>query len=211
MLVVFDWDGTLMDSAAKIVASMQQAAVNSGLAPQTTYAIEQIIGLALPQAIEVLYPDVPLLQRETVQQEYSREFIINDAVPCELFAGVEDCLDNLLVDGHAIAVATGKSRRGLDRVLQGRGWLNKFAATRCADETASKPSPLMLQQLMQQLNFATADTLMVGDTEFDLAMACNANVRSVGVSYGAHSVEQLQKHQPLYILDQLIDLPALLA
>ena len=206
MLVVFDWDGTVIDSAAKIVGSMQRAAHSCSLLPQTDEAIRNIIGLSLPEAVRRLYPQEELAVRERLQQAYSREYIEADRIPCSLFAGVGETLELLLQQGHHIAVATGKSRRGLDRVLSNMQWQDKFHATRCADETASKPDPLMLQQLMHELNIPQQETFMVGDTEYDLEMAVKAGVRGIGVSYGAHAAERLHRYQPLAVVDNMLSI-----
>ena len=211
MLVIFDWDGTLLDSTAKIVACMQQAADDCALPILDDVVIQNIIGLGLPEAIHTLYPDTELEQRQAVQQAYSQAFVKADHVPCDFFEGVQECLVMLQNNGHQIAVATGKSRKGLNRVLTNLDWHDKFAATRCADETASKPHPKMLFELMDELKFAKEETWMIGDTEYDLAMASNAQVKSVGVSYGAHEPERLKKHKPRAIIDNILDLPSLIS
>jgi len=211
MLVVFDWDGTLINSTAKIVRSMQVAAVRCDLAELPALDVQNIIGLGLPEAILQLYPQASAAQREQLRQEYSLVYIDLDATGCALFSGVEDCLNDLESQGFQIAVATGKSRRGLDRVLQRLGWQNRFHATRCADETASKPHPLMLLELMDELAKPASETWMVGDTEYDLEMATNAGVKSIGVSYGAHAPLRLQKHSPIAVLDDLRLLTQLIA
>lgn len=210
MLIVFDWDGTIIDSAAKIVGCMQQAADECSLPILEDEAIKNIIGLSLRNAVAHLYPALDEARNLEVQQAYSVAFKAADKVPCDFFVGVEECLAQLQDDGHYIAVATGKSRRGLDRVLGNLNWEKQFHATRCADETASKPDPLMLHQLMEELNVPAEETIMVGDTEYDLEMAVNAKVASVGVSYGAHAVERLQRHQPLAIVDNLVDIHKLI-
>ena len=211
MLIIFDWDGTLLDSAAKIIGCMQQAADDCALPVLDDAAIKNIIGLGLPEAIHVLYPEVELIQREAVQAAYSRAFVNADHVPCEFFTGVEECLTVLQDGGHQIAVATGKSRKGLNRVLENLDWLGRFAATRCADETASKPHPRMLLELMSELKYPKEETWMVGDTEYDLAMASNAQVKSVGVSYGAHESDRLIKHKPQAIIDNILELPLIVS
>lgn len=203
MLLVFDWDGTLIDSTAKIVGSMQVAADRCGLAVLDDIAIKNIIGLGLPEAIQTLYPSLAVNRQHLLQAAYSEVYLEADQRPCSFFAGVEECLDNLQNTGHKIAIATGKSRRGLDRVLQNVGWLKKFDATRCADETASKPHPLMLLELMGELNVDKENTWMIGDTEYDLEMASNAAIKSVGVSYGAHDAARLYKHSPLAVIDDM--------
>ena len=211
MLLVFDWDGTLIDSAAKIISCMQTAAMNSDLPRLSDIEIKNIIGLGLPEAIQMLYPKAKEEQRLQLQQEYAKAFVAADHIPCDFFTGVEECLDLLQQQGHQVAVATGKSRKGLQRVLTNLNWLDKFDATRCADETASKPHPLMLIELMDELGFPKEETYMIGDTEYDLAMATNAQVNSIGVSYGAHAVDRLKKHSPLAIIDSLVQIPALIA
>lgn len=212
MLVVFDWDGTLINSTAKIVSAMQLAAKKQAIEILADYPIQQIIGLGLPEAIKVLYPSYPDTVRLGMEQAYKDAFIeIDSEESCALFEGVESCLAELESRQFQIAVATGKSRRGLDRMLKVYGWENRFHATRCADETASKPHPKMLHELSVELNVSTDEMLMVGDTTFDLEMAKNANVKSVGVSYGAHSVNQLEVFSPIAIVDCLKKLPGLLA
>jgi phosphoglycolate phosphatase len=206
MLVIFDWDGTLLDSLAKIAQCMQLAAADAGLAPRSEPEIHGIVGLGIPQALATLYPDERQVSLDVFRDRYSHHFTIKDQRPCNLFPGVGDTLDELKSRGHHIAVATGKSRRGLDRMLGNLGWEDHFHATRCADETASKPDPLMLSELMVELDYGVEDALMVGDTEFDLEMASRLGMRRVGVSYGAHSPERLSLHQPEVIIDDIKEL-----
>ncbi|MGY8815441.1 MAG: HAD family hydrolase [Gammaproteobacteria bacterium] len=206
MLVIFDWDGTLINSLAKITQCMQLAAVDAGLAPRSESEIHGIIGLGIPQALAILYPDVPHAPLDSLRDRYSHHFITKDQNPCEFYPGVGDTLAELKSGGHHIAVATGKSRRGLDRVLGNLGWENYFHATRCADETLSKPDPLMLSEIMSELDYGVEDAVMVGDTEFDLEMASRLGMRRVGVSYGAHSPERLSLHQPEVIIDHINDI-----
>ncbi len=203
MLLVFDWDGTLIDSTAKIIKSMQVAADSCGLDVLDDLAVKNIIGLGLPEAIHTLYPFIELKKQKLLQAAYSDAYLQADHMPCSFFAGVEECLEVLQDSGHGIAIATGKSRRGLNRVLHNVGWGDKFDATRCADETASKPHPLMLLELMEELNVDKNDVWMIGDTEYDLEMARNAEISSVGVSYGAHDPARLRKHSPLAIIDDM--------
>jgi phosphoglycolate phosphatase len=203
MLFVFDWDGTLIDSTAKIVKSMQIAADRSRLPILDDKSIKNIIGLGLPEAIGQLYPEVDVQQRQLLQRQYSEVYLEQDNVSCQFFPGVVECLDALQLRGYKIAVATGKSRRGLDRVLKNVGWQSRFDATRCADETASKPDPKMLLEIMSVLSCSNESTWMVGDTEFDLEMASKAQVKSIGVSYGAHDQLRLERHDPVAIVDNL--------
>ena len=210
MLVIFDWDGTLLNSLAKIAHCMQLAAADAGLASRDEADIHGIIGLGLQEALTTLYPEVPQAPLDLLRERYSHHFLIKDQQPCELYPGVQDTLDALKSDGHQIAVATGKSRKGLDRVLRNLGWENYFHGTRCADEAASKPDPLMLSQLLDELAFPVEDAVMVGDTEFDLAMAAKLGMRRVGVSYGAHPLQRLEIHKPEAIIDDMRALPRIL-
>lgn len=211
MLVVFDWDGTLVNSTAKIVAAMQQAAGAAGFDVLAGASIQQIIGLGLPEAMSTLYPDLSEADRLSMQNAYKAAFVaIDSQESCVLFDGVETCLAELERRGVQIAVATGKSRKGLDRMLAKYDWQDRFHASRCADETLSKPHPKMLHELSRALNKPSHQMLMVGDTTFDLEMARNAGIQSVGVSYGAHSVSQLEEYSPLAIVDCLSKLPAII-
>lgn len=206
MLLIFDWDGTLIDSTAKIVRCMQQAAEKTGVAVLDSPAICQIIGLGLPEAIATLYPHATAQQLETVRENYVHFFISVDQTPSPFFPGVEETLAVLRSDGHELAVATGKSRRGLDRVLEQHGMQDFFHATRCADETRSKPHPQMLHELLAHFGRDPADALMVGDTHFDMAMAQQAGMARVAVNYGAHHPEQLLPYEPLACLDHFSQL-----
>ena len=156
------------------------------------------------------YPESPDVSLESLRQRYGHHFLEQDVRPCGLYPGVRDTLDALKSEGHSIAVATGKSRAGLDRVLGNMGWENYFHASRCADETLSKPNPLMLSELLAELDYSAADAMMVGDTEFDLEMAANAGMRRIGVSYGAHSRQRLSIHTPEAIIDNMKELTSLL-
>lgn len=211
MLIIFDWDGTIIDSAAKIVRSMQQAAQKLGFPECESDKIRHIIGLSLENAIKQLYPEIDLSANQQMQKAYSEAFKANDAIPCNLFPNVEQTLKTLESQGHLTAVATGKSRAGLNRVLANLDWQERFHATRCADETASKPSPLMLNELLVELNTKASDAIMVGDTSYDLEMANNASVDCVAVSYGAHSSASLLPFNPIAVIDhfeQLLDVVA---
>lgn len=206
MLVIFDWDGTLCDSASRIIAAMQSATEACDLTPPSDESVRNIIGLGLPEAIASLYPGLAQDTRARVQLTYSQRFVALDHIPNDLFAGAMDTLEALRQRGYLLAVATGKSRRGLDRVLQELGLSHFFDASRCADETLSKPDPLMLNELLQDFELQPNQALMVGDTEFDLEMAAVANMPSVGVSFGSHSVERLQRHGPVSVIDRLPEL-----
>ncbi len=211
MLVVFDWDGTLIDSSDKIVLAMQRAAQSLQLEVLSSSSINQIIGLGLPEAIHTLYPMASDEHKLGLKQAYSQAFIeLDRQLACRLFDGVIECFDRLDSLGIAKAVATGKSRKGLNRMLDNFDWHGRFVASKCADETASKPNPLMLEQLMQECGVSKSELVMIGDTSFDLEMARNAGVRSVGVSYGAHEVSVLEEFEPIAIVDDLSFLPDVL-
>lgn len=208
MLFIFDWDGTLIDSTGKIIGCMQTAIQELGLDCRGDDEIRNIIGLGLPEAVQQLFPDVQRPILDKLRGVYSQHFIAADQIPCSFYPSVPEVLDQLRSNGHQLTVATGKSRKGLDRVLSSLGLQGFFDATRCADETASKPSPLMLEQLLEQVQVNVASAVMVGDTEFDLLMASNAGMKSIGVSYGAHSVERLLLHKPQLVVDQFHQLLA---
>lgn len=203
--IVFDWDGTLMDSAQKIVSCMRVAIERAGLPERTDDQMRHIIGLGMHEAIERLFPEQQV-DIARLAAEYRDEFISLNQTPSPLYEGVHELLECLEDRGYWLAVATGKSRTGLDHVLAEVGLKQRFHATRTADETASKPHPLMLNELMQECGFSAAETLMVGDTEFDLEMAHAAGVAPVAVRGGAHPVEHLSQFRPLTILDRISDL-----
>lgn len=205
-MIVFDWDGTLCDSAAQIVAAVQSAARLMGLPVPTDEAAADIIGLGLVQAMARLYPDVPAPRRAALVSAYSTQYVAGEVDTPALFPGALETLHALRDQGRELAVATGKSRRGLDRILGKLGMTGFFHATRCADETRSKPHPQMLREIIAERGADPCDVVMVGDTEYDLEMASNAGVASVGVSYGVHSVERLAAHRPVAIIDRLPEL-----
>ncbi len=202
MIAIFDWDGTLMDSTGKIISCMQQAAERAGLEVLGDRVIANIIGLGLPEAVRTLYPHINADEAEALRSSYSHIFIHEDTSPCDLYPGVEEGLRRLEAAQIPLAVATGKSRRGLDRMLAMLGWQQRFVITRCADETASKPNPLMLRQILAAVGKSPACAVMVGDTEYDLAMAAAINMPSLGLEYGAHEAARLQAHKPALITDQ---------
>ncbi len=207
-LFVFDWDGTLIDSVSRIVLCLRLAARDVGLPLRSDAEYGDVIGLGLPQAIANLYPEVDTDAALAYRDRYAERFIEADSEPSGFFDGALETLHVLKADGHLLAVATGKSRRGLDRVMGRHGLSGFFDATRCADETASKPEPLMLQQIFAELGVSPGESLMVGDTEFDLDMAARAGARSVGVSYGVHSRERLLRHGPERIISSITELLA---
>lgn len=207
-LLVFDWDGTLMDSEARIVACMQAAIEDLGLEPRAVSSIRNIIGLGLHEAISTLYPGSDTALHESVTDRYRYHFLSANPTRSELFPGAEETVRELSEAGFLLAVATGKGRRGLDMVLEETGLGQYFLATRCADETFSKPHPQMLDELMDELGAEPGETLMIGDTEYDMQMAANACTHALAVSYGVHEKERLLRHQPLHCLDAIGELGA---
>jgi phosphoglycolate phosphatase len=200
LIIVLDWDGTLVDSADVIVQCMRDGAQSVGLVPPAPLDVRQIIGLGLPEAISALFPDVEPARMAQVGAAYSSNYRQSGLPP--LFSGVEDTLDGLLELGCLLAIATGKGRKGLDRELHRRGFEGRFHVTRCADETASKPDPRMLHEILQATGKRSEEAVMVGDTEFDMHMASRAGMRKVAVTYGAHSPAQLARCQPDLLVDE---------
>jgi phosphoglycolate phosphatase len=207
-LIVFDWDGTLMDSEARIVACIHAAFADLDLPLPSAAAARDIIGLGLSEAMATLWPESTPEDRHALVESYRHHFLVVNETPSELFPGVVETLDWLRGRDYLLAVATGKSRRGLDLVLGATGLRGYFQATRCADETFSKPHPLMLLELMDELGARGDETLMVGDTEYDMEMARNAGAYALAVCYGVHAPERLLALEPLGCLADLVDMPA---
>ena len=200
-LIVFDWDGTLMDSAAKIVRCMQAAAEDVGIPDPGSAAIRDIIGLGLSEAMQVLFPEQAPVRRAELVERYRRHFLELDTTETPLFPGVKQGLTQLTGQGYLVAIATGKARRGLDRVLDETGMRHLFVSSRCADEAFSKPHPQMLDDLLDETGVDTGRALMVGDTVYDMEMARSAQVAGLAVSYGVHARERLLDCGALACLD----------
>jgi phosphoglycolate phosphatase len=207
-LIVFDWDGTLMDSEARIVACIQAAFADVGQPPPDRAAARNIIGLGLNEAMTELWPGAGAEERERLVNCYRRHFLETNETPSSLFDGAVELIEWLEGRGHLLAVATGKSRSGLEKVLASTGLKPRFHATRCADETFSKPHPQMLLELMDELGMRPSETLMIGDTEYDMQMARNAGTSVLAVCHGVHERERLLRHGPLDCLASLLDIPA---
>lgn len=203
MIAIFDWDGTLCDSVEHIVSAMRDAAVEVALEPPAAADVRNIVGLGLPQALARLFPALDDGHRAALAAAYSQHFSSPDRGPARLFEGALDTLQALRSLGIELAVATGKSRRGLNRVLTELGLSDFFDATRCADETRSKPHPQMLHEIMGDRGKSAHEVVVIGDSEYDLAMAREAGVRSVGVSFGVHDSRRLSAFEPLAIVDEL--------
>lgn len=204
-LIAFDWDGTLYDSTRVIVRCIQQAVVDVGGALPTEQAAAYVIGMSLAQALARAAPDVPPERYEALGRRY-RHHYDRHRNDLSLFAGALPLLQELKARHHWLAVATGKSRRGLDEVLQAQELQGLFDGTRTADETAGKPHPLMLEELMREFGTDPGRTLMIGDTTHDLEMARNAGCAAVGVSYGAHEPDSFRELGPLHIAHSVGDL-----
>jgi phosphoglycolate phosphatase len=206
-LIAFDWDGTLFDSTSIITRCIQAAVVDVGGARPTDAAAAYVIGLGLKQALAHAAPDVPPEKYAELGQRYQHHYS-RHAEDLSLFDGVLALLAALKARGHLIAVATGKSRRGLDEVLARPALRGVFDASRTADQTAGKPHPLMLHELMAEFSVPAARCLMVGDTTHDLQMAVNALCPSVGVSYGAHDPAAFAALKPLFVAHSVAELQA---
>lgn len=202
-LIIFDWDGTLCDSLSRIVEAIRSSAVALELPVPSEEASRDVIGLGLNEALQTLFPALSDRQIEWLRQRYAEHYVSRDQEPSPLYPRVREALTALKESGFYLAVATGKSRKGLDRILAGLDMRDFFDASRCADETRSKPDPLMLTELTRYFAVGADQSLMVGDTTYDMEMARNLNMPRVGVTYGAHAPERLHVYQPLAVLDCL--------
>ena len=196
-LIVFDWDGTLMDSTGAIVNSIKAAAADLGIDPPSDERARHIIGLGLIDALRHALPDLPAERYQDVALRYRHHSLAQDQ-DLLLFDGAEALIDELADAGYMLAVATGKTRVGLNRAFDVSGLGPRFHASRCADECHSKPHPQMLEELMTEFGVAPEATLMIGDTTHDLLMARNAGVAALGVAYGAHPRASLEAEVPLF-------------
>ena len=209
-LIIFDWDGTLMDSIGRIVSSMQSAAAQLDLHTPSEQAVKNIIGLSLPIATEMLFPFCTDQQVEQLLKYYKAHYVNRDNTATPLFEGALSLLKQLKDKEHLLAVATGKGSDGLERVMAQTATKSFFNATRCADESESKPSPDMILQILEQLNINCQNAVMIGDTIHDMAMAKNASIDCIGVTMGAHSGEVLAEFDPIAIVDSLTELTHIL-
>lgn len=195
-LLVFDWDGTLLDSTGAIVEAVKAACRDLGQPEPDDAHARQVIGLGLLDALRHSVPELPEDRLSEMVARYRYHYLSRDHA-LSLFAGIRELLDELYEAGILLAVATGKSRLGLDRSMKHNDLAVYFSATRCADECFSKPHPQMLEELMAELSVVPERTLMVGDTTHDLQMAINAGVPALAVSYGAHAPQALEALSPL--------------
>lgn len=208
-LIVFDWDGTLMDSAAAIVYALQAAAVDIGVEPPTEARARHIIGLGLYEALQHAMPGLSHDHYAALSERYRYHYLARDH-ELVLFDGATALVDNLAARGHMLAVATGKTRKGLDRAFTHSGLGDRFHDSRCADECHSKPHPQMLFELMDAFAVTPERTLMIGDTTHDLLMAKSAGTASLAVSYGAHPRSELVAVASVGCVDNMAELSRLL-
>jgi phosphoglycolate phosphatase len=204
-LIAFDWDGTLFDSTQIIVRSIQAAVADVGGTVPSETAASYVIGLGLMEALAHAAPDVPEARYPELGQRYRHHYGVHQN-DISLFDGVLPLLADLKARGHLLTVATGKSRRGLDEALHAVELKGRFDGSRTADETAGKPHPLMLHELMREFDVTPERTLMIGDTTHDLQMALNAGCASVGVSYGAHEPAAFDVLRPRMVAHSVAEL-----
>ncbi len=196
-LIIFDWDGTLMDSEARIVSCLRLAIKNLNFEHRSDSSLKDIIGLGLTEAILKLYPEFNDKEITLFIDEYREQFLNKNTTLSTLFEGVTDMLYELKQKGLLLAVATGKSRQGLNRELTEFQMHDFFNSTRCADETLSKPEPLMLTEILSELDITVEQSLMIGDTSYDLEMANNIGMNSIAISHGVHNLERLLAYKPV--------------
>ncbi|HEY4065578.1 MAG TPA: HAD-IIIA family hydrolase [Burkholderiaceae bacterium] len=209
-LVVFDWDGTLYDSTALITRCIQAACVDLGLPRPSDAQASYVIGMGLIEALQHAAPGLPRERYPELGARYRHHYVARQD-EIVFFDGALELLQSLKASGHRLAVATGKSRRGLDEALHSSVLHGLFDATRTADETASKPDPRMLHELMDELQIPAERTVMIGDTTHDLQLALNAGVASIGVAYGAHDHTAFAEFPTRHIAHSIADLQDWLA
>ncbi|MBG9997435.1 HAD-IA family hydrolase [Pseudoalteromonas sp. NSLLW24] len=207
-LVIFDWDGTVMDSVTKIVNCIRSSAESLNLVSPSDLAIKNIIGMSLEKAIDVLFPD-NVAQHQALISGYKYQYSV-DTTPTPVFANVVSVLNALKEQGIVLAVATGKGRGGLERLLEQSQLRHFFSATRTSDDAQSKPSPDMLYQLLEELGISAQDAVMIGDTQIDMTMAKAAGMDRIGVTMGVHNAQQLNKLSPVATVDNYLQLQQVL-
>jgi phosphoglycolate phosphatase len=205
-LIIFDWDGTLINSIDWITSCLQHAAAQCDCPIPEAQAAKDVIGLSIKKAMQALFPEADKQTREQLVASYSHQYLSKQISKDDLFPGVYEMLVQLNEADYQLAVATGKTRAGLRQALQATETEDLFCITRCSDETASKPDPRMLREIIQHTNAAEDRTLMIGDSIHDLQMALNAHISAIAVSCGAHSEESLQQYNPLLCLQQPAEL-----
>jgi len=205
-VVIFDWDGTLVDSVDHIADSLHQAATDLGFPALEREAYRDIIGLGMVEALEKLYPGLSHEEITSIREGYANYFFRKVTTPQNLFEGMGEVVLNLQQSGRGCSVATGKSRRGLDPALVSSGLGSHFDITRCADETRSKPDPRMLEEILLFYGIKPAEAVMIGDTRYDLEMAQRIGMPSIGVEWGVHKRDVLGGYAPHAIVDTVADL-----
>lgn len=205
-LVIFDWDGTLMDSVERIVSSMQGAAVEADLPIPSIQAVKDIIGLSLEEAGRRLFPLLNEQQGQQLANGYKRHYIEIDDTPTPLFNNAKSLLTLLNQSDKWVTVATGKARAGLDRVMAESDTTHFFHSSRCADECQSKPNPEMILSLLSEFNVSPEDAVMIGDSIHDMEMAKRAGVDRIGVSFGVHDIATLSAYEPIAVINCLSEL-----
>lgn len=208
-LVIFDWDGTVMDSVGRIVSAMQTSARLAELAVPSAFAVKQIIGLSLDNAFTSLFPMMTAQQHQALFEHYREQYVHHDPTPTPMFDGAELLFQHLRQQQKQLAVATGKARKGLDRIFADTGLGHYFVTSRCADDARSKPDPDMLLQILHETGLQPEQTLMIGDTSHDMSMAQQAGIPRIGVTHGVHGVDVLSKFEPIAIVDDLHQLKTL--
>lgn len=205
-VVIFDWDGTLVDSVEHIAGSLHQAATELGFPSLEYEAYRDIIGLGMVEALEKLYPGISREEMNRIREGYARYFFNKVTTPQNVFEGMADVVADLRGSGRSCSVATGKSRRGLDHALGSSGLGDHFEITRCADETRSKPDPTMLEEILRFYRIEPEEAVMIGDTRYDLEMAQRIGMPSIGVEWGVHKRDVLGDYSPRAIVDSVPDL-----
>lgn len=203
-LIVFDWDGTIINSTGLIAECIQLAAIDCGFLPPSTIEAKHIIGLSLQQSVQTLFPDLNADQRQRFLLAFRAHYVPRDDEP-PLYEGISELLESLKHPQRFLAVATGKPRLGLERAFGYTGLKPHFHFTRCADEGLAKPNPEMLFKLMEFAGVKANRVLMIGDTTHDLQLAANAGVAAVGVTYGAHSAATLTQTSTLIKAEMIVD------
>ena len=209
-LLIFDWDGTLLDSIDWIVQCLQRAAVDAALPVPSARAARAVIGLSLDEALKAVFPGLGPDRVAALMAAYRTHFFSRPLTAADLFEGVEPLLADLRDAGFRLAIATGKARRGLDHALEQTGLGPFFEATRCADETASKPHPRMLNEILTVTGIAPERSAMIGDSIHDLKMAADAGIAGIAVTSGANSRSELDALNPLVCVGAVVDLPTIL-
>ncbi|MBL6751870.1 MAG: HAD-IA family hydrolase [Nevskia sp.] len=214
-MLIFDWDGTLADSAAPMVAAMQDAIAALGLPPRSDQAIRELIGLGAVDGMRLLFPELPVQEVLALLMQHRQRSggqAVNQAHDAPLFEGAHDALQALHREGYALAIATGKHRQGLERSLGAHAYLRELLrASRCADETLPKPDPLMLRELLDEAGLQPEQALMIGDTEYDVAMARALGMPALGVACGVHEPGRLLRAGAGAVLADVKSVPLYLA